>query len=146
MFSTNKHPPTSCLLILSTLFGSTSRSLPTTTRTTFLEIWMMFAVMLTFAEVILQTIIGYKREQEKKFKHDVQKIAPRLSTTTTDTMSLQYDQQHHDERFNISSQWNLIFGRIMFPMIFISFTLIYSIIAISYIFSSNIDIENLQKC
>ena len=32
---------------------------------------MMFAVMLTFAEVILQTIIGYKREQEKKFKHDV---------------------------------------------------------------------------
>ena len=107
---------------------------------------MMFAVMLTFAEVILQTIIGYKREQEKKFKHDVQKIAPRLSTTTTNTMSLQYDQQHDDERFNISSQWNLIFGRIVFPLIFISFTLIYSIIAISYIFTSNIDIENLQKC
>ena len=106
---------------------------------------MMFAVMLTFAEVILQTIIGYKREQEKKFKNDVQKIAPRLSTTTTNTMSLQYDQQHDDERPN-SSQWNLIFGRIVFPLIFIRFTLIYSIIAISYYFTSNIDIQNLQEC
>ena len=33
----------SCLLILSTLFGTTARSLPTTTKTTFIEIWMMFA-------------------------------------------------------------------------------------------------------
>ena len=102
----------------------------------------MFAVMLTFAEVILQTIIGYKREQEKKLKNDVKKIAPAmLSTTTMSTQSDQYD----DER-PTSSQWNLIFGRIVFPLIFISFTLIYSIIAISYIFTSNIDIENLQKC
>ena len=102
----------------------------------------MFAVMLTFAEVILQTIIGYKREQEKKFKNDVKKIVPMLSTTTT--MSTQSDQS--DDERPTSSQWNLIFGRIVFPLIFISFTLIYSIIAISYIFTSNIDIENLQKC
>ena len=102
----------------------------------------MFAVMLTFAEVILQTIIGYKREQEKKLKNDIKKIAPMVSTTTT--MSLQSDQ-YDDERPN-SSRWNLIFGRIVFPLIFISFTLIYSIIAISYIFTSNIDIQNLQKC
>ena len=40
----------SCLLILSTLFGSTSRSLPTTTQITFVEIWMIFAVLLTFSQ------------------------------------------------------------------------------------------------
>ena len=58
----------SCLLILSTLFGSTSRSLPTTTQITFVEIWMIIAVLLTFSQVILHTIIGYIKESEKKSK------------------------------------------------------------------------------
>ena len=49
----------SCLLILSTLFASTSNRLPSTTVITFLEIWMIFAVIFTFAVTILQTAYGY---------------------------------------------------------------------------------------
>jgi hypothetical protein len=42
---------------------SVSDSLPVSTSVKMIEIWMLFCLMLTFVDVLLQTYIHYMREQ-----------------------------------------------------------------------------------
>ena len=64
------------MLVLSTLFGSTTRALPSTTSTTYIEYWMIFSISITFAELMVQTIIVHyksresRQEQKQKLKVD----------------------------------------------------------------------------
>ena len=63
------------MLVLSTLFGTTTRALPPITRTTFVEIWMMYAVLMTFVKLILHTIIFYQKGREKVQKEKEKAVA-----------------------------------------------------------------------
>ena len=113
----------SCLLILSTLFGSTSRSLPTTTQITFVEIWMIFAVLMTFSQVILHTIIGYIKEKEKKSK---------IGNSFIQVRNITQEKKSNPEKpiFPLSNKINLYFGRIIFPTIFLMCSLTYTLMVI----------------
>lgn len=120
----------SCLLILSTFFASTSRSLPTTTKTIFVEIWMMFAVLITFFEVILHTVIGYIKELEKA-DAKVKKIKP---------------NNYIETNRPLSRSINHFCGRIIFPFIFVISTLIYATIAMVHYSRSQTGSEIHDEC
>ena len=126
-------------MILSTLFGSTTHDLPTTTTITFLEIWMMFAILLTFSEVILHTIVGHMREKEKKNPKEIKKVSPATLRIAGSKMALQ-ENVHARSRFA-----NEKFGKVLFPLILIVFTLIYSGFAIYFYFEER-GIPKNEKC
>ena len=111
----------SCLLILSTLFINTSNSLPTTTKFTMLECWMIFAVTFTFAVTIVQTIYGYCMEQEKNYHaNSIQKVAPLKGS---------FNNQQNMKLWK-SQKINNILGKIVCPIIFMIFTLLYGAVAL----------------
>ena len=126
-------------MILSTLFGSTTHDLPTTTTITFLEIWMMFAILLTFSEVILHTIVGHMRENEKKNPKEIKKVSPATLRIAGSKMAPQ-ENRHARSRFA-----NEKFGKVLFPLILIVFTLIYSGFAICFYFEER-GIPKDEKC
>ena len=126
-------------MILSTLFGSTTHDLPTTTTITFLEIWMMFAILLTFSEVILHTIVGHMREKEKKNPKEIKKVSPATLRIAGSKMAPQ-ENVHARSRFA-----NEKFGKVLFPLILIVFTLIYSGFAIYFYFEER-GIPKNEKC
>ena len=111
----------SCLLILSTLFISTSNSLPTTTKFTMLEQWMIFAVIFTFAVTILQTIYGYCMEKENLYHASIQKVAPLKGS---------FNNQPKMKKPWNSRKINNILGKIVCPIIFMIFTLLYGAVAL----------------
>ena len=119
----------SCLLILSTLFGSTSRSLPTTTQLTFVEIWMMFAVLLTFAQVILHTVIGYVKEMEKA-NSQAQILKIKVNSVNSSAALNSSGNTGNGGKRLCSRRLNQDCGRIIFPILFLLCTLTYALIAI----------------
>ena len=131
----------SCLLILSTLFGSTTHDLPTTTTITFLEIWMMFAILLTFSEVILHTIVGHMREKEKNNPKKIKKVSPTTLSLATGSKMPQENNLHAASRFA-----NEKFGKVFFPLVLIVFTLIYSSFAMYFYFEERDTIPGDEKC
>ena len=123
---------------MTTLFGSATNDLPTTTTITFLEIWMIFSILLTFSEVILHTIIGYLREKQKQTKN-ITKVTPKSKI---------FEETKSSHEFT-ASYINTIFGKIIFPIIFVCFTLTYCGIAMSYYFEKkgpNESEQILEKC
>jgi hypothetical protein len=110
----------SCMLILATFFASTSGSLPSTTTFTYVEVWMIFAQLMTFVEIILHTVVGYIKEREKAYKL-VRKVTPAKGTAD-------FSQMIPDHP--LSSQVNLICGRFFFPCTLGLCTLFYSMIAV----------------
>ena len=115
----------SCLLILATILGTTSRTLPETTQITFVEIWMMFVVLLTFAEIGLHTVVGYIQGLEKENNNLVNKVSSGKSAKSS--WSLNDDET---KTLKLSKRINRNFGRIFFPSLFMICTITYAIIAI----------------
>ena len=115
----------SCLLILATILGTTSRTLPETTQITFVEIWMMFVVLLTFAEIGLHTVVGYIQGLEKENNNLVNKVSSGKSAKSS--WSLNDDET---KTLKSSKRINRNFGRIFFPSLFMICTITYAIIAI----------------
>ena len=115
----------SCLLILATILGTTSRTLPETTQITFVEIWMMFVVLLTFAEIGLHTLLGYIQGLEKENNNLVNKVSSGKSAKSS--WSLNDDET---KTLKLSKRINRNFGRIFFPSLFMICTITYVIIAI----------------
>ena len=115
----------SCLLILATILGTTSRTLPETTQITFVEIWMMFVVLLTFAEIGLHTVVGYIQGLEKENNNLVNKVSSGKSAKSS--WSLNDDET---KTLKLSKRINRNFGRIFFPSLFMICTITYTIIAI----------------
>ena len=115
----------SCLLILATILGTTSRTLPETTQITFVEIWMMFVVLLTFAEIGLHTVVGFIQGLEKENNNLVNKVnsgrSEKLSWSSND---------EETKTLKLSKRINRNFGRIFFPSLFMICTITYAIIAI----------------
>ena len=56
----------SCFIILVTVLAGTNGTTPITSDVTYLQVWIMFAVSLTFADACLQTLYGYFKQKEKK--------------------------------------------------------------------------------
>ena len=56
----------SSFLILATLLSGLTDDLPDTSSIIYLQIWIIFAVVLTFVNIVLQTAVGYLRTLEKK--------------------------------------------------------------------------------
>ena len=115
----------SCLLILATILGTTSRTLPETTQITFVEIWMMFVVLLTFAEIGLHTLVGYIQGLEKETNNLVNKVSSGKSAKSS--WSLNEDET---KTLKLSKRINRNFGRVFFPSLFLICTITYVIIAI----------------
>lgn len=115
----------SCLLILATILGTTSRTLPETTQITFVEIWMMFVVLLTFAEIGLHTVVGYIQGLEKENNNLVNKVSSGKSAKSS--WPLNGDET---KTLKLSKRINRNFGRIFFPSLFMICTITYAIIAI----------------
>lgn len=115
----------SCLLILATILGTTSRTLPETTQITFVEIWMMFVVLLTFAEIGLHTVIGYIQGLEKENNNLVNKVNSGKSAKSSWSSN-----DDETKTLKLSKRINRNFGRIFFPSLFMICTITYAIIAI----------------
>ena len=118
----------SCLLILATILGTTSRTLPETTQITFVEIWMMFVVLLTFAEIGLHTVIGYIQGLEKENNNLVNTVNKVSSGRSAKSSWSSNDDE--TETLKLSKRINRNFGRIFFPSLFLICTITYAIIAI----------------
>ena len=118
----------SCLLILATILGTTSRTLPETTQITFVEIWMMFVVLLTFAEIGLHTVIGYIQGLEKENNNLVNTVNKVSSGRSAKSSWSSNDDE--TETLKLSKRINRNFGRIFFPSLFMICTITYAIIAI----------------
>ena len=54
------------LLVLTTLFISVSSSLPTTAYVKMIDIWLIFAQLIPFFEVLLHTFIDKMRDEDDK--------------------------------------------------------------------------------
>ncbi len=52
------------MLVIASLFVSTSASLPRTSYMKMIDIWMIFCFLLPFFEVILHTMVEYCAEDE----------------------------------------------------------------------------------
>ena len=52
------------MLVIASLFVSTSASLPKTSYMKMIDIWMIFCFLLPFFEVILHTLVEYCTEDE----------------------------------------------------------------------------------
>ena len=117
----------SCLLILATILGTTSRTLPETTQITFVEIWMMFVVLLTFAEIGLHTLVGYIQGLEKENNNLVSLNKVSSGKSAKSSWSLNDDET---KTLKLSKRINRNFGRIFFPSLFMICTITYAIIAI----------------
>jgi hypothetical protein len=117
----------SCLLILATILGTTSRTLPETTQITFVEIWMMFVVLLTFAEIGLHTLVGYIQGLEKENNNLVSLNKVSSGKSAKSSWSLNDDET---KTLKLSKRINRNFGRIFFPSLFMICTITYVIIAI----------------
>ena len=117
----------SCLLILATLFGITSRSLPETTQITFMEIWMLLAVLMTFLEIVLHTVIRYFKECEKNKKisvlvkiNDVKVRAKECNLTVPFSIKL-----------------NCLMGQKVFPIVLLFGTLLYVLVVLAHYMAKN---------
>ena len=59
-----------CLLVLTTIFISVSQSLPPTAYIKMVDIWLIFAQMVPFIEVILYSWIDYHRiDEDREINH-----------------------------------------------------------------------------
>ena len=82
-----------------------------------LEIWMIFAVLFTFAVTILQTIYSYCMEQEIFYHASIQKVAPVKGSI------------NHQRNKLYSRKINNILGKIVCPIMFMIFTILYGAMA-----------------
>ena len=59
-----------CLLVLTTIFISVAQSLPPTAYIKMVDIWLIFAQMIPFLEVLLYSWIDYHRvDEEREINH-----------------------------------------------------------------------------
>ena len=119
----------SSLLILATILGTESRTLPETTQITFVEIWMTFVSLLNFAEIVLHTIIVYVKGLEKDNSSLVVTRVNSVKAEKTSSWSPETDGL--SKTMPVSNKINHVCGRFLFPSIFMVCTITYSIIAIS---------------
>ena len=61
------------MLVMVTLFVGTSESLPETSYAKMIDIWMIFCLISTFAEIVIQTLIEYFKADE-----DEREVMPNL--------------------------------------------------------------------
>ena len=54
------------MLVIASLFVSTSASLPKTSYMKMIDLWMLFCFLLPFFEVILHTLVEYFGDYEQK--------------------------------------------------------------------------------
>ena len=99
----------------------------------------MFAILLTFSEVILHTIVGNMREKEKNIPKKMKKVSPTALSFAGSKMA--QENVHAISRFA-----NEKFGKVLFPLIFIVFTLIYSGFAMHFYFEERGIIPGDEKC
>ena len=64
----------SCFIILVTVLAGTNGTTPITSDVTYLQVWIMFAVSLTFADACLQTLYGYIKQEEKKDQFSTSRV------------------------------------------------------------------------
>ena len=81
---------------------------------------MIFAVIFTFAVTILQTIYGYCMEKENLYHASIQKVAPLKGS---------FNNQPKMKLWN-SRKINNILGKIVCPIIFMVFTILYGAMAL----------------
>ena len=114
----------------------------------------MFAVLLTFSETVLQTIFGYYKEKEKQCKiidkgpgiSTIKPLSLPLSTVTNVTPNITSKfNPNLSKSKTFSSHVNVYFGRFVFPIIALIFTIIYSGFAIFYYYADR-NFEQQETC
>ena len=95
---------------------------------------MIFAVIFTFAAIILQTIYGYCQERENICNVSVKKVAP-INVTFTDKIKRPYSKFIND-----------FFGKILLPIIFALFAIMYTAIAAFLYNMEKDDIQMNKSC
>ena len=91
---------------------------------------MMFVVLLTFAEIVLHTIIVYVKGLEKD-NSSLVNITRVNSVKAEKTPSWSPETHELNKTMPVSNKINHVCGRFLFPSIFMVCTITYSIIAIS---------------
>ena len=132
----------SSLLILATILGTESRTLPETTQITFVEIWMTFVSLLNFAEIVLHTIIVYVQCLETEKSNLVKKINVNIAGKNA-----WFPKTNQAHARSISNKINHVCGRVLFPSIFMVCTITYCIIAMyTYNTKNDSDIFGKSEC
>ena len=69
----NKNPFFLGMLVIASLFVSTSSSLPQTSYMKLIDVWMIFCFLLPFIEVILHTMVEYCTDDEEEEEKEKEK-------------------------------------------------------------------------
>ena len=134
------------LLVLTTLFISVSQSLPTTHYVKMIELWLLFCLMIPFAEVVIHTYIDSLREEVKQdIKKVIKKVAKvkKVKVGIPDVQPIGVEDEVQEntcgegppEKFVVVKKTQMrlamAFAKYGIPTIFILFTIIYFIVGIS---------------
>ena len=116
----------SCFLILSALLSSTEAT-PNTSGMTLLQIWILFAVTLTFSDIALQVVVGYLRIQAKKIPVSNSKVNDVMISIQVKTEKSKRSQELGQR----AEFLNFYGGKVLSPFFVIVFTLVYFTYAFS---------------
>ncbi|XP_023330915.1 glutamate-gated chloride channel alpha [Eurytemora carolleeae] len=138
------------LLVLTTLFISVSGSLPPTAYVKMIDIWLIFAQMIPFFEVLLHTYMDSKRKEQEVNHHGSRRRVKPKSPIMTSRMyerSLMARNEEvevnarkrfyaslYDDEFHI--RLGEITAKICLPVFIFIFSLVYWTYGLSYYFSN----------
>lgn len=74
------------MLVMTTLFIGTSDSLPETSYTKMIDVWMLFGLITTFVEVVIHTWIEFLRDDEGREINDhgrTLEVGPKTTTVSS---------------------------------------------------------------
>ena len=110
------------LLVLTTLFISVSNALPKTSYVKMIDIWLIFALLIPYSEVVLHTVIAALR-----FDDEFKKTSTKVGTLVMDIISRTkqveaMNKKYRDEKIANFLEYVTKYG---IPVIYASFVILY---------------------
>ena len=107
-----------CMMVLSAMYISVSKSLPTTVSIKYVEIWLLFSLIYHFIIILTQVFIKISMEIEKNI---------------TKVGSLNVEKKTHHFKFHLQKvNFGKFFGKKIMPIFGILFIIVYFLIGLIY--------------
>ena len=90
------------MLLMTTIFISKMESLPPTSDIKMIDFWLVFCQMIPFAEVVLLTVMEYKRTETDEEDINCTTVQVQVAPTSDDGIDYDIDANKCYKRFNMS--------------------------------------------
>lgn len=131
------------MLVMVTLYIGTSKSLPDTSYTKMIEIWMLFCLVFSFCEVLLHTFTEFVREDDDRLiNHSGERMVKQSGETKAIKIKVRPLLEDEDEPIEKDSKMLYYMekiGKVGMPLILAFFAIPYFIFGtyISYVEPEN---------